>query len=183
MENFYSYIQKNNTTSIELKYIFITEHISFIPDSILNSSEIINISRPTKSTYNKCLKKKMPNNMKLEEITNIKNLHISNNELMHPCKIICNKIIDAMINVDDLKFIKFRDLLYDIFIYNLDISECILYINSTLIENKKIEGASVTKMFIKTYSFFQYYNNNYRPIYHLEHYLFYLSVIMKTITR
>ena len=178
LENFYSYIQKNNTTSIELKYILITEHISFIPDSILNSSEIINISRPTKSTYNKCLKKKMPNNMKLEEITNIKNLHISNNELTHPCKIICNKIIDAMINVDDLKFIKFRDLLYDIFIYNLDISECILYINSTLIENKKIEGASVTKMFIKTYSFFQYYNNNYRPIYHLEHYLFYLTSII-----
>ena len=178
LENFYSYIQKNNTTSIELKYILITEHISFIPDSILNSSEIINISRPTKITYNKCLKKKMPNNMKLEEITNIKNLHISNNELTHPCKIICNKIIDAMINVDDLKFIKFRDLLYDIFIYNLDISECILYINSTLIENKKIEGASVTKMFIKTYSFFQYYNNNYRPIYHLEHYLFYLTSII-----
>ena len=45
LENFYSYIQKNNTTSIELKYILITEHISFIPDSILNSSEIINISR------------------------------------------------------------------------------------------------------------------------------------------
>jgi len=120
----------------------------------------------------------MPNNIKLDQITNIKNLHIANNELMQPYKIICNKIIDAMINVDDLKFIKFRDLLYDIFIYNLDISECILYINSTLIENKKIEGADVTKMFIKTYSFFQYYNNNYRPIYHLEHYLFYLTSII-----
>jgi len=178
LENFYSYIQKNNTTSIELKYILITEHISFIPDSILNCCETIHISRPTKSVYNKCLKKKMPNNIKLDQITNIKNLHIANNELMQPYKIICNKIIDAMINVDDLKFIKFRDLLYDIFIYNLDISECILYINSTLIENKKIEGADVTKMFIKTYSFFQYYNNNYRPIYHLEHYLFYLTSII-----
>ena len=178
LENFYSYIQKNNMTSIDLKYILITEHISFIPDSILNCCETIHISRPTKSMYNKCLKKKLLNNTKLEHITNIKNLHTSNDLLMHPYKIICDKIIAVMINIEDLKFIKFRDLLYDIFIYNLDISDCIWYINSTLIENNKIKNESVADMLIKTYSFFQYYNNNYRPIYHLENYLFYLISII-----
>ena len=174
LENFYSYIQKNTTSSIDLKYILITEHISFIPDAILNCCETINIARPTKSVYNKCLKKKLANNIKLDCITNIKNLHTSNELLLYPHKIICDKIIEAMINIEELKFIKFRDLLYDIFIYNLDISDCIWYINSTLIETKKIKPESVTNVLIKTYSFFQYYNNNYRPIYHLENYLFYL---------
>ena len=174
LENFYSYIQKNTTSSIDLKYILITEHISFIPDAILNCCETINIARPTKSVYNKCLKKKLANNIKLDCITNIKNLHTSNELLLYPHKILCDKIIEAMINIEELKFIKFRDLLYDIFIYNLDISDCIWYINSTLIETKKIKPESVTNVLIKTYSFFQYYNNNYRPIYHLENYLFYL---------
>ena len=33
----------------------------------------------------------------------------------------------------------------------------------------------MTDILIKTFSFLQYYNNNYRPIYHLESYIFYLS--------
>ena len=63
----------------------------------------------------------MSNDLKIEDITNIKNLHININELMHPYKIICDKIIKEMININNLKFLKFRDYLYDIFIYNLDI--------------------------------------------------------------
>jgi hypothetical protein len=29
---------------------------------------------------------------------------------------------------------------------------------------------------IRTFTFLQYYNNNYRPIYHLENYLLYLVI-------
>ena len=36
LENFYSYMQQNAASSIDLKFILISEHISFIPDSILN---------------------------------------------------------------------------------------------------------------------------------------------------
>ena len=49
LENFYSYMQQNNSNSIDLKFIIITEEISFIPDNVLNCCEIINISRPTKT--------------------------------------------------------------------------------------------------------------------------------------
>jgi hypothetical protein len=180
LENFYSYMQQNNATVVDLKFILITEELSFIPDNILNSCEIIHIARPSKISYNNCMKKtiKSPTNIKLENITNIKNLHSSINELMHPYKIICDKIIDSMININDLKFLKFRDMLYDIFIYNLDISECIWYIISFLVEKEKIKKNQISELLIKTYSFFQYYNNNYRPIYHLENYLFYLVSII-----
>ena len=111
-------------------------------------------------------------------ITNIKNLHTSITQLMHPHKIICDKIIESMISIDDLKFLKFRDLLYDIFIYNLDITECIWYILSNLIKKEKIKIECMSNVLIETYSFFQYYNNNYRPIYHLEKYLLYLVNII-----
>ncbi len=97
---------------------------------------------------------------------------------MMPHVIICNKIIDNMINVDDIKFLKFRDLLYDIFIYNLNITECIFYILSTLIKQNRIRDDQFSDILKQTYSFFKYYNNNFRPIYHIEHYLFYLTKLI-----
>jgi hypothetical protein len=174
LDNFYSYMQKDSTSSIDLKFIIITEELSFLPDNILKCCEIINISRPTKTAYVKCIKKRLPAKLTPENITNIKILHLYNEELMLQYKLICNKIINNMINVSDIQFLKFRDLLYDIFIYNLDVSDCIWYILSELVEQKRIKNSHLPEILKKTYCFFQYYNNNYRPIYHVENYLFYL---------
>ena len=178
LENFYSYIQDNNSLSVNIIYILLTEEVSFIPDSILNCCEIINIPRPTKVSYTKCSKQKLPNDLKIENIVNIKYLHTGIYELMYPYKIICDKIIKEMIEIDDLKFLKFRDLLYDIFIYNLDITDCIWYILTSLTKLKKIKTDNMSEILLKTYNFLKYYNNNYRPIYHLESYLFYLTRII-----
>ena len=178
LEIFYSYMQQNNAISIDIKFIIITEELSFISDNILNCCEIINIGRPSKTNYNKCFKNKLPTKLNLENITNIKTLNLFNEELMLPYKMICNKIIDNMTKINEMKFLKFRDILYDIFIYNLDITDCIWYILSTHIKEKRIKKEHLSDVLIKTYCFFQYYNNNYRPIYHLEKYLFYLIKII-----
>jgi Cdc6-like AAA superfamily ATPase len=180
LENFYSYMQKNHASCVDLKYIIITDELSFIPDNILNCCQVINVERPTKTNYIKCVKK-MPNKIKLENITNIKNLHFYNDELMLQYKIICNKIIHNLINIEEIHFLKFRDILYDMFIYNLDISDCIWYIISTLVNEKKINKGHLSDILIKSYVFFQYYNNNYRPIYHMEKYLLTLAKIMHEI--
>ena len=178
LENFYSYMQQNTYASIDIKFILITEEISFIPDNILNCCEIININRPSKTSYIKCIKSKLPVKLKSENITNIKILHIYNEDLMLQYKIICNKIIHNLVNINELQFLKFRDILYDIFIYNLDITDCIWYILSSLVEEKKIKREQLSNIMIKTFCFFQYYNNNYRPIYHVENYLLYLVKII-----
>ena len=180
LDNFYSYMQKNNSLGVYIKFIIITEEISFIPDNIINCCETIHISRPTKKLYTKLLKNKirLPNNLKLENITNIKILQFNNEELMLQYKIICNKIINNLININDINFLKFRDILYDIFIYNLDITDCIWYILSFLVEKDKIKSEDLSKILLKTYCFFQYYNNNYRPIYHVENYLLYLAKLI-----
>ena len=172
LDNFYSYMQKNNAMSIDLKFILITEELSFIPDNILNCCEIIHIPRPTKTQYNKCINNKL--SVKLNNVTNIKNLHSSITQLMTPYKIICDKIITAISQVDDLKFLKFRDLLYDIFIYNLDITDCIWYIIEKLVETEHIKDEDMRDVMRKLYICIQYFNNNYRPIYHLESFIFYL---------
>ena len=83
-----------------------------------------------------------------------------------------------MLNVNDLRFTKFRDLLYDIFIYNLDITVCIWYILTNLINKKLLKKNNLSNVLIKTFNFLKFYNNNYRPIYHLESYLFYLTRII-----
>jgi len=178
LENFYSYMQQNHSTSVDIKFILITEELSFIPDNIINCCETIHISRPTKTMYAKCLKVKIPNKLVLENVTNIKLLHNYNQELIIQYKIICNKIIENMINYKEIHFLKFRDILYDIFIYNLDITDCVWYILSTLVSQDKIQNDNMSNILIKTYCFFQYYNNNYRPIYHLENYLFYIIKLM-----
>ena len=170
LENFYSYMQQNNTTCVDIKYILITEQLSFIPDNILNCCQVINVCRPTKSAYAKCNKKIKTIKLIPANINNIKCLKMNTEDLIIPHKIICNKIINNIENIEDLKYLKFRDVLYDIFIYNLDISECVWYILSVLINKQLIKNEHISDILIQTYCFFQYYNNNYRPIYHVEKY-------------
>jgi hypothetical protein len=171
-------MQDNNASNINIKFILLTEELSFIPDNIMNCCEIISVSRPSKIAYSKCSKQKLANDFKIETITNIKNLHVNITELMSPYKIICDKIIKEMVNIDALKFLKFRDYLYDIFIYNLDITDCIWYILITLINENHVNKKDMSPILLKTYIFLKYYNNNYRPIYHLESYLLYLVSII-----
>ena len=72
----------------------------------------------------------------------------------------------------------FRDYIYDLFIYNLNINECIWYIINELIMNKKIKKKDISLLMNKLYMFFQYFNNNYRPIYHLEFLFYYIITLI-----
>lgn len=169
LEIFYSYMQ-NIYINISIKFILITEELTFIPDNIINISNIIPISRPSKYTYQKYFNKNIEN---IKDITNIKCLK-GNIKCINTYKSICNTIIDKIINYDKLDNIKFREILYDIFIYNINIYQCIWYILFELVKLNKIDNKNIDPIIKTTYEFFQYYNNNYRPIYHLESYFLYL---------
>jgi len=176
LDIFYSYMQKNAGSPVQLIFILITEELSFIPNNIINCCKVINVSRPSKSNYAKYIKNNtIIKNIKLENITNIKLLHLNNEELLLPYKVICDKIIHNIININELQYLQFREILYDIFIYNLNMNDCIWYILSTLVNKHLFQKEQFAKILKKTFCFFQYYNNNYRPIYHLEYYLLYLA--------
>lgn len=200
LDIFYSYIQHYNTkiTNIQIKFILMTEHVSFIPTKILNVFHIIGLKRPPKDDYQKMITDKQ--NMKednhdkikninkllesidLENIINIKELNSfseikTKNEMPKDIfNIICNHIIDSINNIDDHDFLKFRDLLYDILVYNLDATECFHYILVNFVETGQLKENDVSDILTKSYSFLKYYNNNYRPIYHLESIMYYIII-------
>lgn len=171
LECFYSYMQDNNL-SINIVFLFITEHVSFIPDKIINCCQMINIPRPSKVQYEKCLNKKLTK-LKTTNILNIKNIE-DNVELHNPVDSICKKIINYMLDLDNLNFKEIREVLYDVLIYDLNIYDCVWFIVSYLINNDKLDENKMSDVWMKTFTFFKYYNNNYRPIYHMEHFVYYL---------
>ena len=89
--------------------------------------------------------------------------------------IICDNIIKEMVSHENLSFTGFRDSLYDILTYNLDMTECLWYILTHFIESNTLSKTEdISDILCKTYTFLKYYNNNYRPIYHLESIMFYI---------
>jgi hypothetical protein len=99
--------------------------------------------------------------------------------IMDHYKIITDKILHVILHVEEeFKIVVFRDLLYDILIYNLDINQCVWYITTTLITSNKIPQKNVSDVLMNMYKFFKYYNNNYRPIYHLEYFFTYIIQVI-----
>ena len=178
LDIFYSYLQTLTHKNIHLHYVFTTESISFIPDDIINRCKIMPVKRPTKNAYKKILNKPIDKTITLANITNIKDIHTQNKQLLEPNKKIVNQIIQRMENFENIDFLEFRDNLYNIFIYHLDITKCIFHILKHFIDKKKFVESNISDIFCEFYRFLKYYNNNYRPIYHLERFIFYLCKII-----
>jgi hypothetical protein len=176
-------MQTNNNSHVNIKFILITEEYSFINDNILNCSYRINVPRPPKTQYNKIIiynNEHLWKNNKITKInheinpcfiTNIKSINFNS-----PCyKHICNKIINSILNIDNLNLMDFRDLLYDILIYEINIYNAVWFILDSLInQHNAITQSNISGIIVKTFEFLKYFNNNYRPIFHLENYFLFL---------
>jgi hypothetical protein len=171
LDNFYSYMQGINST--RLKYILISEHVGFIPDNIMHNCKIIHVPKPTASNYNKCASiaavalAAYDKNIILPVKTTT-----ANTKDFFPHESLCNAILVHLKDPDSLKFLSFRDVLYDILIYNYDIGECMWYILNNLVNCGLLQVENLSDILIDTYTSLQYFNNNYRPIYHLENYMY-----------
>jgi hypothetical protein len=118
------------------------------------------------------------NNIDTNGIINIKEIRSfslvnSADELpMDIFNIVCDAIIVEMSSPKKIVFTSFRDNLYDILTYNLDITECLWYILKHFIMQQQLLKEDTTDILQDSYPFLKYYNNNYRPIYHLESIMF-----------
>lgn len=178
LENFYSYMQSIKHKNLKLSYIIVTEQISFIPINIINKCNIISMKRPTKSIYQKCLKCKIDKTTQIKNIINMKNLKSNIIKLNKIENKISDKITKKIINFKDLNFMEFREILYEILIYNIDLNKCILYVLTELMNKNLLDENKIEKIYVKLSNFFIYYNNNYRPIYHLESFFYYLCKVI-----
>ena len=163
LENFYSYMQCLKYLNINLKYIFIVNNIGFLPNSILEQCAKINVPKPKKEAYEKCFNVDLKN-IDIEKITNIKGLQTNN--ILNK-----NKIVFQLINYiykKNINYILLREKIYNILIYNLNIHNSIWVIFDKILKDYKLTICQIEKLLDDIYIFFKYYNNNYRPIYHLE---------------
>jgi len=195
LETFYSYMLSNDHVS--LRFIIITDHVSFIPDNILHRCKRIPFKRPSVLAYNKCLKSvssasasessspltslmdivkpepvRLNSKYPLDTITNIKALKSNVTELKDPHENVCNHIIGIIKSPNaELKYDELRECLYDILTYDINIQECVWYILRKLITDGLLLPNMMNDIMLQTYVFLQYFNNNYRPIYHLENFV------------
>jgi DNA polymerase III delta prime subunit len=178
LESFYSYMQTVPNNSISLKFILLTEAISFIPDNIINCCKIINVPRPSRIQYNKCFNNIVKAPFALDEITNIKYLQSAISKPIQPYEVICNSIYTSIIKKESFNFATLREQLYDILIYNLNVDACIWFLVEKLIKEDRLNPSQLVKVLEKVFEFFRNYNNNYRPIYHLERIALNLAIIV-----
>ena len=165
LDIFYSYIQKIFYLPINVKFIILTEHYSFIPENILNNFITINNSRPSKNI----LKKKF-NKVRTNDVLNLKELYSYESETKNGYELY-DVILNNIINVNTIKFSTLRENLYNILIYNINVNEFLWYILKQIIVRKdefKITNDKIGSIIDEIFLSLQLYNNNYRPIYHLE---------------
>lgn len=195
LDVFYSYIKHPlDNLKIKLHFILLTEHVGFIPENIINSSQIISVKRPsnyadaiTSQTKDFFLQKTVPNPENVNRlmaqidpstVMNLKELYVSRKigkleELPEDIEyVISEKLIDNIKNPKQIQFPELRNQIYDLLVYNVNVSECIAYILFSCIEQKLMDPESITEVLEYSHTFFKYYNNNYRSIYHLESILF-----------
>ena len=194
LEVFYSYIQHCRALSIHITFAILTEHVSFIPNSILQCCKVISVRRPEKTAYETITAKETPAwcsrgskkrsqaiEIEPDSVLNLKELRsitMVSNETDYPkdvFNIICDNIISEMTKHSTIEILNLRDHLYDILLYGLDITECLWYILFHFVEVGALSDSRIlSEILDKINSFLKYYNNNYRPIYHLESIFIYL---------
>jgi len=166
-EIIYSYIQKNIIQkNIKLKFVFLTECLSFIDTNIINSSNIITNSRPKKLNN---INSSIYNN----ESNNINEIVLNNNNyICH--KNIIQELKNEILNYNNIDFIKIRELLYDILIYQMNIYNVFYNLLKELYNDKIISTDKLNLITNKLYEIILYFNNNYRPIFHLEIFILFI---------
>ena len=172
LENFHTYMQTLCHKKIKICFIIITEQVSFLPKNILDRCFIVNVKRPTKALYEKCVGKKI--NKKKKDINNIKLAKTFSNIDLNYSKKFVDNIIYHLTEEENINFMQFRENIYNIIVFNIDIYQFIYKILSRLNEMKKIKNKNIVNILKHLFVFFRRYNNNYRPIYHVE--LFLLNV-------
>jgi len=143
LDVFYSYMQTEC-----IRFILITEAVSFLPESILSKCKIIPVSVP-----------KIPAPQ------------LNKGTLCHELPLI-HKIIHS---IKTLQFTSngMREDIYNILIFDVGIETLTSHILSI-----PMEISQRLRAIQETVQFYKFYSNNYRPIFHLERYIYAIIIIL-----
>lgn len=175
LDVFYSYMQTTNKTT-SISFIILTNSVCFIPSNIVNRCLKISVPRPSRKTYS--MFNKMTKLDDINKISNIRHWKNGNNHLLHDTIVL--RVINYITDINETKFdfITLRDHIYDIMVMNHNPWMVMWEIVKKLIIDDKIPEDKVESVIDETYRFLELFNNNYRPIYHLERYVYFLATIV-----
>lgn len=162
---FYSYIQ--DARYYQVKFILITDHISFIPNNIYKYFNIISSPKLSSTLCYKNIGNKVNTKVSLE---NLKSYKSGFPTIPYSDKL-CKSLYDYLDEYPNINYKVVREFLYDILIYDVDISLLLWKLFSNYIKSNMVIDITVIEY---VNEFFQLYNNNYRPIYHLEKIIYYI---------
>ena len=177
LDALYSYMQNScKSSAVHLRYIFITESVSFLPNNIVQCCELISVPKPRVSSIKKHVRKHNPevSNDMISRNINIKSLYSSRSRgQLEVFEIIVQNIVRFVTSsVENIVFSELREYIYDLFVYDTNIHLSMWAVLSRLIDGCYIDEQNIDVCIEKTFELFKLYNNNYRPIYHLEKYLY-----------
>jgi len=177
METLFSYMQDSCATNpVVIRYLFITEGVSFLPDNIVQCCETIPVPKPRVVSVKKHARKINPGitDEGIMRTINLKSLYspLSHGQV-EVFEIIVRNIVTIVTGgIDSVVFAELRECIYDLFVYDANIHLCMWSVLSTLIKTGYIDNRYIDVCVENTFEFFKLYNNNYRPIYHVEAYLY-----------
>jgi DNA polymerase III delta prime subunit len=174
---FYSYMQQYNNSFLpfQIRYILISEQVSFIPNNVMNLVKTLNVKCPNDDIYYDYLKvsrdidKSLLLNLKDSKLLNL--IKEGQEVPVDIFDIICGEIKQKMDNFKKTTLSEFREQIYDILVYNLDFVEVLWEILSQYVQEDVIKSSDLEQIIEPIYGQIKQYNNNYRPIYHLENIL------------
>tara|TARA_Y100000768_G_C23941289_1_gene665239 strand:+ start:33 stop:398 length:366 start_codon:yes stop_codon:yes gene_type:complete len=114
----------------------------------------------------------MPSLLNDLEIISMREPKKNNNDVsFKPINELYNVIID---NVKILDLFELREKLYNLLLYQVDVYESFYSIIKRLYKENKIQYRDLVNINMNLIEFSKLYNNNYRPIFHLERFSLYL---------
>lgn len=177
LDVFYYYIQ--NDQMYPLKFILISECITFIPDHLFDLFEVISLRRPSLVSY-----KNIANtNVKTIDLPNINSLlkfPLDDNKIIihQYYKKISDDLLHYILHPKSSEIYELRDHIYKLLIYDMNIHHCLFYILEKLIVMSKINTENILDTVNKLVDFYKTYYNNYRSIFHIESIIIQLILIV-----
>ena len=196
LDVFVSYLQQAQVLehAIHLRFVLVSEHVGFLPQPLLSMCALVAVQRPSVGQY---AAMRRQHEVEEEEedhddddnevfdpvdVTNGKELYgfpsSSTSSSTSPSgnsdvfNLVCDTIfhdLGYLLHGRDVSLSLIREHLYDILVYNLDVHEVMWYLLSNLVQQGLVPPErSLHPLLTRLHKLMAQYNNNYRPIYHVE---------------
>lgn len=160
LDVFYSYMQDT------LKFILLTEAVSFIPSTVTCRCKVIPVAKPTLQAYQRCGCNRLP-------VLTIKDAVGA--QVRDPVDVFCEKLW-PMLADPATTVLKLREELYTALVYDLDADACLWYLARRAMA--VLDEVGQRDLLEYTAEILRRHRNNYRPIYHLETFVNFLSKLL-----